>query len=367
MFIKFIAVYQKQLFTRTLGADIVNKDLELAKSAKILIEELIKLKPEEEVLIYADTESDWRVVEETAKAVYNSGGKVSILLYPAPKGVAEAADPYIPKTLAAAMLNCDIMIEFSNKYLLYSTPWMKAMESNRIRYLCLSGMTSDMMIRCIGSVNIPILIEFQEKIAELTKRAKKMKITSPAGMDVEFENDPERPIFCEGIVKEKPGEYMLIGQVDWAPIEQSINGTIVFDGSVWPPEELGILRTSISLEVEEGVVKKIYGGREATIFEKWLKSFNDRAMYNIAHISYGCNPGAKLTGFIVEDERVWGSVEWGLGHQAESFKGNAGPAKSHTDGICLNASIWMDGQKISDQGVFIHPELSILAKKLGKA
>ena len=341
-------------------------DLELAKTAQTLVRDMIKMKPGENILIYADTESDWRTVEETSKAVHNAGGKVVVMRYPAPRGVAEAADPDLPKPLAAAMSNCDIMIEFSNKYLLYSTPWKKAMETGRVRYLCLSGMTAEMMTRCIGRVDIPTLISFQEKIAELTKKTKRMRITTPAGTDVEFENESSRPVFCEGIVTEKPGEYMLIGQVDWAPLEETINGVIAFDGSVWPPEELGLLTNPILLEVREGKVVEVKGGREAKTFERWLASFQDTAMYNVVHISYGCNPGAKLSGYIVEDERVWGSVEWGLGHQAESFKGKAGPAKSHTDGICLNASIWMDKKQISNEGSFLHPELSTLAKKLGK-
>ena len=341
-------------------------DLELAKAAQILVRDMVKVKSGENILIYADTESDWRIVEETSKAVHNVGGKVAIMRYPAPRGVGEAADPDLPKPLGAAMANCDIMIEFANKYLLYSTPWNKAMETQKVRYFCLSGMTTEMMARCIGHVDIPSLIHFQEKIAELTGKARRMKITTPAGMDVEFENESRRPVFSEGIVTEKPGEYMLIGQVDWAPIEETINGTIVFDGSVWPPDELGLIANPIFLEVKRGKVEEVKGGREARIFEKWLASFKDPAMYNVAHISYGCNPGAKLSGYIVEDERVWGSVEWGLGYQAESFKGKAGPAKSHTDGICLNASIWMDGKQISKEGSFIHPELSALAKKLGK-
>jgi len=341
-------------------------DLELAKAAQTLVRDMIKVKPKENILIYADTESDWRTVEETSRAVYNEGGKVAIMRYPAPRGVGEAADPDLPKPLGAAMANCDIMIEFANKYLLYSTPWKKAMETQRVRYLCLSGMTAEMMVRCIGHVDIPSLTSFQEKIAELTGKARRMKITTPAGMNVEFENESRRPVISEGIVTEKPGEYMLIGQVDWAPIEETINGVIVFDGSVWPPDELGLLANPILLEVRKGKVEEVKGGREAKTFEKWLASFQDPAMYNVAHISYGCNPGAKLSGYIVEDERVWGSVEWGLGYQAESFYGKAGPAKSHTDGICLNASIWMDGKQISDEGRFIHPGLSGLAKKLGK-
>lgn len=31
-------------------------------------------------------------------------------------------------------------------------------------------------------------------------------------------------------------------------------------------------------------------------------------------LRYGFNPGAVLTGNIVEDERVWGSTEWGIGY-----------------------------------------------------
>ena len=66
--------------------------------------------------------------------------------------------------------------------------------------------------------------------------------------------------------------------------------------------------------VEEGRIKKIRGKYEARVFESWLKSFKDPNMFNIAHVSYGCNPGAKFTGNILEGERVWGAVEWGFGN-----------------------------------------------------
>lgn len=40
------------------------------------------------------------------------------------------------------------------------------------------------------------------------------------------------------------------------------------------------------------------------VFPIWLKSFDDEGMLKIAHIAYGFNPGATLTGNVVEDERV---------------------------------------------------------------
>ena len=341
-------------------------DFELVKAAEILVRELVRVRPSDHVLVYSDSESDWRAAETTAAAVHNAGAKVVVMRYPAPQGVGESADADLPEPLMAAMRSCDVMIEFSKKYLLYSTPWRAAMQAKRARYLCLSGMTSEMMARCVGQVNVQTLIQFQDILARLTRSATRMRITTPAGTDIEFQNDPKRPVFTEGVVPDTPGDYMLIGQVDWAPVESSLKGTIVFDGAVWPPEDLGRLGNPIRLSVDKGRVVSIDGGREAETFARWLDSYNDPAMHNVAHAAYGCNPGAKLSGLIVEDERVWGSVEWGLGYQGETFLGVAGRAKTHTDGICLNASVWIDGQQISSEGTYTHPELAALSKRVAR-
>ena len=338
--------------------------VEVQESAYILVRDVMKVREGETVVITADTGSDWGVVEATVKATKLLGAKPLVLWYPMPPHVGKAADPYLPaEPLEAALKRADVWIEFNKAWLLYSTPWDRVIAEGSVRYICLVGMTKDMMVRNIGRVNVPVLLEFQRVLARLTKESRRMRITSPAGMDVEFENDPERPVFTEGDVN-GPGDYMLFGQVDWAPVEETINGTIVFDGSVWPPQELGLLREPISLEVEAGKVVRIEGGWEARVFERWLRSFNDPNMFNVAHISYGCNPGAKLTGNILEDERVWGAVEWGLGNQAESFKGKFGPAKSHTDGICLAPTVRADGRYIIKDGEYVHPELKRLEKRL---
>jgi len=46
---------------------------------------------------------------------------------------------------------------------------------------------------------------------------------------------------------------------------------------------------------------------------------------------------------------------------------NGKKAASHTDGICLNSSVWLDHTQITDKGKIVHEELVGLAKKLGKA
>lgn len=341
-------------------------DFELAIAARKLIEDVMRVRPGEEVVITADTASDWRVVEATAKATEAAGAKALVAWHATAPGVGKAVEPYVPvKALTELLKVSDVWIEFNKAWLLYSTPYEEAMRVGRTRYICLVGMDADMMVRNIGRVDVPTLYEFQRRLAKITRSCRRMRATSPAGMDVTFENDPSRPVLTEGEVS-GPGEYMLFGQVDWAPVEGSIDGVIVFDGSVWPPPELGLLREPIKLRVKEGKVVKVEGGPEARVFEAWLRSFNDERMLRVAHLSYGCNPGAKLTGNILEDERVWGAIEWGLGAQSSTFQGSLGPAPSHTDGICLNPTLECldDGTKIIENGEYVHPELRDLAQKL---
>jgi leucyl aminopeptidase (aminopeptidase T) len=87
-------------------------------------------------------------------------------------------------------------------------------------------------------------------------------------------------------------------------------------------------------------------------------------MFRLAHCSYGFNPGAKLTGNVLEDERVWGCMEWGLGYVSHLDAPPGIDAKSHTDGICLKASVWLDDRQIMDQGTIIDPDLKALAKEI---
>ena len=87
---------------------------------------------------------------------------------------------------------------------------------------------------------------------------------------------------------------MLAGQIGWAPIMKSVNGVIVFDGSLVP--QIGIVSQPVKVYVEEGEIKKVEGGREATQWEAWLRSFNHPQMLRVAHVCYGFHPWAKLTG-----------------------------------------------------------------------
>ena len=293
----------------------------------------------------------------------NAGAHAMVISVPTPGGVGKAADPDLPvDALSAALLCADVWIEFNHQWLLYSTPFERAeAENKKMRYMCLVDFNPDLMIRTIGNVETEQLKKFMLAITEKTKNAKNMRVTTPAGCDISFEIDPGHYTACDCGNATVPGIHMLTGQINVVPRFGSINGVIVFDGSVTPP--FGTTPDApIRLTIENSKIVKIEGGRDAAIFEEHLKSFEDEGMFKLAHIAYGFNPGAVLTGNIVEDERVWGSTEWGIGYVSPFDAPPHGQdAKSHCDGICLNSSVWLDGVQIMDEGRITDPYLKELA------
>jgi len=341
--------------------------LELGKAGYIVAHDMCRIKKGESVLITVDSAMHFQPVEEVAKAAEAAGGKVMVAWHSTPRGYGKVADPQLPESLKAAIPAADVWIEFNNQWLLYSTPWIEAMSNGRTRYLFLGGLDPDRVVRCIARLDMDVQEKFQNKVVELTHKASKMRMTTPAGTDVSFENVPERPITNE-LRADVPGPHFLVGQIGWAPREESIKGTIVFDGSFSGGGEadLGILTEPIRLAVEKGQIVDIKGGEQAKKMSEWLKKLGDPGMYNLAHVCYGFNPGAILTGLCTEDERVWGSTEWGNGYQGPMFEGSLPEAVSHADGICLNSTVWVDDALLLEEGKVVHPELVEIAKAMGK-
>ncbi len=340
-------------------------EYELGKAADILVHDLFRLQRGETFIITADTESDTRVVNATARAAFSMGAKPMVIWVAAPLGVGKAADSMLPiDSLAGALIGADAWVEFNNQWLLYSTPYEIALQKNdHLRHLCLVGMNVDMMIRCIGRVNFETLTRFQEAFVAKLQAAKHVRITTPAGTDISFDHVPDHPVKSRLGQAHHPGSEMLAGQISVAPEFDSIQGMIVFDGSLVPP--VGLLEEPIQLRVNRGTVTQIEGGKQAKVFERWLRGFNDLQMLKLAHISYGFNPGAKLSGNILEDERVWGGTEWGIGSVGSSLLPPDGiPAPSHCDGICLNSSVWLDGKEVTREGEVVDEDLLPMAEKV---
>lgn len=337
-----------------------NMFMELYASAYKTVDLLASVKSGEKVLVLADTAINRKMLECIVSAAHVLGGEAALIIYETRKEV--NMEP--PAHVSAAMEKSDVIISFPLMYILHTKAYINALRAGA-RILELTGMDPEMMIRLIGKVDYETMCKLGEKLKELTMKARKIRIETPKGTLLEFENDPKRPVFHnDGIVKERGIYKPLGGQVSWAPLEETINGVIVADGFIWPPKDLGVLKQEVKLIIENGKIIDIKGGRDADTFRKWLKNLKDDKMYYVAHASWGFYPNAKLRGIPLEDERIYATIEFGFGSQSPKFKGNIGFAKAHTDVNILNPIVYFDDKLIVKDGRFIHPELVELDKKL---
>ncbi len=330
--------------------------LELAAAARKLLEEAMPVKPGEQMVITADTSSDERVVLATAQAAYALGAIPTIIWYETLPNPCLDPPPPVGRALTAA----DVWIEFAVAYTLYSNAHQEAIAAG-CRYFCLSGMDVDMMVRTIGKVNYPLLEKMGSALYELSHQAKEIRITSPEGTDLVVQPDPQAPPTFTHMGAGEGGGYsqMLAGQSWFEELPDTFHGTLVFDGALWPPAELGLLKNPVELTIDKGRIVGIEGGTEAKTFQRWLEGFHEPSMYLVDHECYGFNPGVtRLTGRILEDERLFGCMQFGIGRARMG-------APSHTDGIVTSPSVWADQVQLEDEGVYVHPRLAELCRQMG--
>ncbi|MFD7923726.1 hypothetical protein ACFV3R_31510 [Streptomyces sp. NPDC059740] len=334
---------------------------ELALAARKLVEEVMLVKPGEHVVLTGDTSSDRRVVDATAAAVAAAGAHpVVVWSQTLPSSSMEP-----PRPVAGAIAHADVWIEFAVSYLMHSDAFRTAM-ANGCRYTNLTAMDVHMLVATVGRPDFQGVMRLGKALVRLLEAAEEVRITSPNGTDLVGRNGG-RPINLRGKPAEKPGEtVMLSGQISWNPLEETQNGVLVFDGALWPPDQLGLLRTPVRLTVENGVVTGVEGEQDAEVFRNWLASWDDPNMYRVAHWSLGFNPGVPApTGRIVEDERVFGCVELGIGTKGAWIGGEPWVAAAHTDGSIVGPSIHLDGECIEKDGRYVHPELVGICRELG--
>ena len=336
---------------------------ELYKGAMKLVQDVMLAKPGETVMVTADTSTDMRVANALAAAAYAIDAVPVLVEYPTAKET--CIDPPLP--LQAAACKADVWIELADKNVQHTLSWQKALSCG-CRYTCLTGMDVDMIVRCITHVDYDLVIKLGEKMKSIIEQAGTVQILSKNGTDLRGEMQGRRVRHSGRKAIEKGQSNMMCGQISWCPIEETINGKLVFDAAIFPPTDMGILSGNVELTLENGRVTKIEGGKDAERFSAWLHSFDDPNMFRLAHYSLGFNPGvSKATGRIVEDERIFGCMEFGIGSQGKMIRGSYWTAASHTDGVVSKPSIILDGVAIEEKGKYVDPELAAICKKMGVA
>ena len=336
----------------------------VAEFSEILMGELFKVQPGESVAITIDIGSDNTIVDALAAATLKLGAKPLIMWIPKAEKDSQAGMKDWPsEALTAALCNVDVWIEANSIVLLYSDIWETAMQDNKkLRYLIIADSTIKSLHRVFTGFDIQLLKQLLNKVREMVMDCKTVRITSENGTDVSYDIDLNYAFDIDDGDLSQPKFGTAPGFVNIVPKLASMNGTIVFD-YLQNSEEQSLL----GFEMKDGSINDVIGKKVASEnFKKYLASFNDENMYKISHNMLGLNPKVReLSGELVEDERIWGGVDFGFGHTSAMDMPPFGQeAKSHFDGVVTNASIYLDDVQIFDNGEVCHPDLKPLTGNL---
>ena len=178
-----------------------------------------------------------------------------------------------------------------------------------------------------------------EQLQAELRDADKVRFVTEKGTDLTFE--PRNWHLDTGDVRtEETYANLPSGEIFTAP--KSVNGTVVYDGSMRPHGEIS---EPITIEVEDGFVTSISDDGLSSLVQEAEEKVG-RDAHNLAEVAVGANPAiSEPTGNILLDEKAAGTVHVAIGDNI-NFGGDV-EAPIHEDGIVLEPTIYADGQEIS--------------------
>jgi aminopeptidase len=174
---------------------------------------------------------------------------------------------------------------------------------------------------------------------------RKVHLTAPNGTDMTMSIEGRECISSTGLIL-NPGDFgnLPSGEAYLAPVEGTADGVFVVDGSF---AGIGVLQEPLRLEVRNGYVTNLSGGEEAEKLRGLLEP-HGRDAYSIAELGIGTNDAAQISGILLEDEKVAGTVHIALGNNASM--GGSVTVPVHLDGVIQGPTLKVDGHMIMKDG-----------------
>ena len=248
------------------------------------------------------------------------------------------------ESVAELMKKFDVVFVPTTKSITHTDARRNA-SAKGVRVATFPGITKEIMIRGMNA-DYNAISKRSIKLKKILEKGKQIKVTAPAGTDITFDIAGRTAIASKGLFQKKGESGNLpTGETFLAPVEGTANGVFVADGSF---AGLGLMKnTKIKVEVKNGFATKITGGKPAQKLNAMLDEVGRRAR-NIAEFGIGTNDSAKLSGVLLEDEKVMGTVHIALGNNVTM--GGTFNVPIHVDGVIKKPTVWMDGKLLMKDG-----------------
>lgn len=253
---------------------------------------------------------------------------------------ADGTEP--PGSIAAALAACDVYAAATTRSLSHTTARKRATDAG-VRGATMPGVTADMLAR-VMAVDFDKMAARSNAVAALLTRGKLAQVTCPRGTEVSLDLGRRSGISDDGDLTARGAFGNLpCGEAFIAPL--SGEGRIVAS-SLAP---LGLTDEPATLTLRDGRLVAAQDGLGPEYIR--LLRLHGELGTNLAELGVGTNEQATLTGNVLEDEKILGTVHIAFG--ASAGIGGTVSVPIHLDAVVTEASLAIDGRPVLESGRFV--------------
>ncbi|MCL4550037.1 MAG: aminopeptidase [Bacteroidetes bacterium] len=249
-----------------------------------------------------------------------------------------------PNQIAELMKMFDVVLCPTAKSLTHTNARRNA-SALGARVATFPGITEEIMIRGLNA-DYKRIAALTIKLKEILDNVNHVRVTSAIGTDIQMDITGRNALPSKGLFHKKGESGNLpTGEAYLAPLEGKSNGIFFVDGSM---AGIGVIKGKpIKIEVRDGLAFNITGGPQAKRLNAVLDKYGDLAR-NIAEFGIGTNYKAKLSGVLLEDEKVMGTIHIALGDNKSM--GGSVDIPIHLDGVVRKPTVYFDGNLVMKNG-----------------
>jgi aminopeptidase len=313
---------------------------DLDRAIRAVVRDCLGVRDGEDVLVIANPAT--RELGERLRDESRAAGAESVLAVMSERA-SHAAEP--PPTIAAAMLEADVVLAPTVQSLSH-TAARKAASDAGARIATLPGVTDEMLAR-VMSADMDGLRRKGRAIAERLTAGSEARVTCPSGSDLRLGLGGRNGIPDAGELTHQGAFGNLpCGEGFIAPIEGAATGRLVVDGTI---ASVGIPAEPVELRIEDGHLRDATGGEGERLMD--LLTVHGEDGTNVAELGIGTNERAKLTGNVLEDEKILGTVHVAFG--ASAAIGGTVQVPVHLDCVVTKPDVEIDGEPIVRSGELV--------------
>jgi leucyl aminopeptidase (aminopeptidase T) len=310
---------------------------DLGPAVETVVRRCLAVQPGEDVVVVVDRAT--RAIGDALREESAAAGADAVLIVMDERAT-DGTEP--PPAVAAALAASSVFIAPTSRSLSHTSARKRATDQGA-RGATMPGVTEDMLAR-VMAVDFDTMAARSKAVAAVLDAGTRARVTCPRGTDLELALDGRAGISDDGELS-APGAFgnLPCGEGFIAPAYGQ--GTVVAS-SVAP---LGISVEPTRLTVAEGKIVAADGGLGPAFIELLLA--HGEPGTNLAELGVGTNDRARLTGNVLEDEKILGTVHVAFG--ASAGIGGKVSVPIHLDVVVVDASLEVDGQAVLDRGRYV--------------